>query len=39
MPTGIVYAVWSGLSLVLVTAAAWVWSKQVPDRQPFLEWL
>jgi len=31
MPTGIVYAVWSGLSIVLVTAAAWVWSKQVPD--------
>ena len=31
MPTGIVYAVWSGLSIVLVTAGAWVWSKQVPD--------
>jgi small multidrug resistance pump len=31
MPTGIVYAVWSGMSIVLVTAAAWVWSKQVPD--------
>ena len=31
MPTGIVYAVWSGMSIVLVTTAAWVWSKQVPD--------
>jgi hypothetical protein len=31
MPTGIVYAIWSGLSIVLVTAGAWVWSKQVPD--------
>jgi len=31
MPTGIVYAIWSGLSIVLVTASAWVWSKQVPD--------
>jgi small multidrug resistance pump len=31
MPTGIVYAVWSGLSIVLVTAGAWIWSKQVPD--------
>ena len=31
MPTGIVYAVWSGLSIVLVTAAAWVWTKQVLD--------
>ena len=31
MPTGIVYAVWSGLSIVLVTAVAWVWTKQVLD--------
>ena len=31
MPTGVVYAVWSGLSIVLVTAAAWVWTKQVLD--------
>jgi small multidrug resistance pump len=31
MPTGIVYAVWSGLSMLLVTAAAWVWTKQTLD--------
>ena len=31
MPTGVVYAVWSGLSMVLVTAVAWVWTKQVLD--------
>ena len=31
MPTGIVYAVWSGLGIVLITAVAWVWSKQVLD--------
>jgi small multidrug resistance pump len=31
MPTGIVYAVWSGLSMLLVTAAAWVWTKQALD--------
>lgn len=31
MPTGIVYALWSGLSIVLVTAVAWVWTKQVLD--------
>ena len=31
MPTGIVYAVWSGLAIVLVTAAAWIWSKQTLD--------
>jgi small multidrug resistance pump len=31
MPTGIVYAVWSGLGIVLITAIAWVWSKQALD--------
>src|SRR5262245_6799795 len=31
MPTGVVYAVWSGLSIVLVTAVAWAWSKQALD--------
>jgi small multidrug resistance pump len=30
-PTGIVYAVWSGLGIVLITAVAWVWAKQVLD--------
>jgi small multidrug resistance pump len=31
MPTGIVYAIWSGMGIVLITAAAWVWSKQALD--------
>jgi small multidrug resistance pump len=31
MPAGIVYAVWSGLAIVLITAVAWVWSKQALD--------
>lgn len=31
MPTGIVYAVWSGLGIVLITAVAWVWAKQELD--------
>ena len=31
MPTGIVYAVWSGLGIVLITAVAWVWAKQPLD--------
>jgi len=31
MPTGIVYAVWSGLGIVLITAVAWVWAKQTLD--------
>jgi len=31
MPTGIAYAVWSGLGIVLITAIAWVWAKQALD--------
>ena len=31
MPTRIVYAIWSGLGIVLITAVAWVWSKQALD--------
>ena len=31
MPTGIVYAIWSGLGIVLITAVAWIWAKQSLD--------
>ena len=31
MPTGIVYAVWSGMGIVLITAVAWVWYRQSLD--------
>ena len=31
MPTRIVYAIWSGLGIVLITALAWVWAKQALD--------
>lgn len=31
MPVGVVYAVWSGAGIVLVSVAAAVWLKQVPD--------
>ena len=31
MPTGIVYAIWSGLGIVLITAVAWLWDRQVLD--------
>ncbi len=31
MPTGIVYAIWSGLGIVLITLVAWVWLKQPLD--------
>ncbi|REK15621.1 MAG: QacE family quaternary ammonium compound efflux SMR transporter [Planctomycetota bacterium] len=32
MSVGIVYAIWSGAGIVLVTAVGAVWLKQVPDR-------
>jgi small multidrug resistance pump len=31
MPTGIVYAVWSGLGIVLIAAIAWIWFGQKLD--------
>jgi small multidrug resistance pump len=31
MPVGIVYAIWSGAGIVLVTAIAWVYYRQVID--------
>ncbi|MBK4215919.1 QacE family quaternary ammonium compound efflux SMR transporter [Paracoccus caeni] len=31
MPTGIVYAIWSGMGIVLITAVAWIWYQQRLD--------
>ena len=31
MPTGIVYAIWSGLGVVLISLVAWIWSDQTLD--------
>lgn len=31
MPTGVVYAIWSGLGIVLIAAVAWVWFEQPLD--------
>ena len=31
MPTGIVYAIWSGMGIVLVSAIAWIWYRQMLD--------
>jgi small multidrug resistance pump len=31
IPTGIAYAIWSGVGIVLVTAIAWVWQGQKLD--------
>lgn len=31
MPTGVVYAVWSGLGIVLIASIAWIWFGQKLD--------
>jgi small multidrug resistance pump len=31
LPTGVVYAIWSGLGIVLITAVAWIWYRQSLD--------
>lgn len=31
MPTGIVYAIWSGMGIVLISAIAWIWYRQTLD--------
>lgn len=31
MPTGIVYAIWSGMGIVLITAITWVWYRETLD--------
>ncbi|MCF7645174.1 multidrug efflux SMR transporter [Bacillus subtilis] len=31
MPAGIVYAVWSGMGIVLITAISWIWYQQKLD--------
>ena len=36
MPTGIVYAIWSGLGIVLITVIAWAWAGQSLDLPAIL---
>lgn len=31
MPTGVVYAIWSGMGIVFISAIAWVWYRQSLD--------
>lgn len=31
IPTGVVYAIWSGLGIVLITGVSWIWFKQALD--------
>ena len=36
LPTGIVYAIWSGMGVVFITAISWVWYKQALDLAAIL---
>ena len=31
IPVGIVYAIWSGMGIVLITAIAWIWYRETLD--------
>lgn len=31
MPVGVIYAIWSGAGIVLITAIGWVWFRQALD--------
>lgn len=31
LPTGIAYAIWSGVGIVLISAVSWVWFRQALD--------
>ena len=36
LPVGIVYAVWSGVGVVLITLVGWLWFKQALDVPAFI---
>ncbi len=36
MPVGVVYAVWSGAGVVLITLVGWLWFKQALDLPAFV---
>ena len=31
MPAGVIYAIWSGMGIVLITAISWIWYQQKLD--------
>lgn len=37
IPTGIAYAIWSGVGIVLITAIAWIFQAEKWTRQQFLD--
>ncbi len=36
IPTGVVYAIWSGMGIVLISAVAWLWHGQALDTPALL---
>lgn len=36
MPTGVVYAIWSGMGIVLISSVAWIWYRQTLDTPALL---
>lgn len=36
MPTGVVYAIWSGMGIVLISGVAWIWYRQTLDLAAIL---
>ncbi|WP_232825397.1 DMT family transporter [Albibacillus kandeliae] len=36
MPTGVVYAIWSGMGIVLISSVAWLWYGQTLDLPALL---
>ena len=36
MPVGVVYAIWSGVGVVLITLVGWLWFKQALDLPAFI---
>lgn len=36
LPTGIVYAIWSGIGIVLISFISWIWFKQTLDLPAIL---
>ena len=36
MPTGVVYAIWSGVGIVLIALVAFIWARQTLDAAAIL---
>jgi len=36
VPTGIAYAIWSGIGIVLISAVGWIWFRQTLDAPAML---